>query len=101
MSDRGKVMQWLETCANGCEDGCPYEYKNLIYRVECKADLMIDALELLKESEPIKPYAQGDGSFACDNCGETVGWEELNCGGISIVKYKFCPECGQAVKWDG
>jgi len=52
MADREKVMQWLETCANGCEDGCPYEYKNLVYRVECKADLMSDALELLKEQKP-------------------------------------------------
>ena len=46
-------MQWLEICANGCEDGCPYEYKNLVYRVECKADLMSDALELLKERPDI------------------------------------------------
>lgn len=59
-----------------------------------------DALELLKAQEPVKPYAQGDGSFACDNCGETVGWEEMNCGGISMVKYKYCPECGKEVKWD-
>ena len=51
-------------------------------------------------AESIKPYAEGDGSFACNNCGETVGWEELNCGGISLVKYKYCPECGKAVKWD-
>ena len=51
MTDREKVMQWLKTCANGCEDGCPYEYKNLVYRVECKADLMSDALELLKAEE--------------------------------------------------
>ena len=53
MVDREKVMQWLETCANGCEDGCPYEYKNLVYRVECKADLMSDALELLREQETV------------------------------------------------
>lgn len=52
MADQETVMQWLETCANGCEDGCPYEYKNLVYKVECKADLMSDALELLKEQEP-------------------------------------------------
>lgn len=52
MADREKIMQWLKTCANGCEDGCPYEYKNLVYRVECKADLMRDALTLLKAQEP-------------------------------------------------
>ena len=54
MPDREKVMQWLETCVRGCEGGCPYEYKNLVYRVECKADLMRDALALLKEQEEIK-----------------------------------------------
>lgn len=51
MLDRDKTMQWLETCVSGCEEGCPYEYKNLVYRVECKADLMRDALDLLKEQE--------------------------------------------------
>ena len=56
------------------------------------------AIKYLKES--VKPYAQGDDSFACGNCGETVGWEELNCGGISMVKYKYCPECGRAVRWN-
>ena len=58
------------------------------------------AIHCLEEFEPMKPYAQGDGSFACDNCGETVSREEINCGGISVVKYKYCPECGRKVKWD-
>lgn len=58
------------------------------------------AIHYLKEHEAVKPYAQGDNSFACDNCGETVGWEELNCGGFSIVKYKYCPECGRKVEWE-
>ena len=51
MPNREKVMQWLETCASGCEEGCPYEYENLVYRMECKADLMRDALSMLKEQE--------------------------------------------------
>lgn len=59
-----------------------------------------NALAMLKEQEPVKPDEQGDGSFACGNCGETVGWEEMNCGGLSMVKYKYCPECGKVVKWD-
>ncbi len=58
------------------------------------------AIHNLKESEPVEPDAQGDDSFSCGNCGETVGWEEINCGGISMVKYKYCPECGRAVKWE-
>ncbi len=51
MPDREKVMQWLKTCVSGCEEGCPYEYKNLVCRVECKADLMRDAVAMLKEQE--------------------------------------------------
>lgn len=62
-----------------------------------------DALELLKEQEalkPIKPIYQGDDSYLCDNCGETVGWEEMACCGIDQVKFKYCPGCGRKVKWD-
>lgn len=52
MIDREKVIQWLEACSTGCEEGCPYEYDGLVSKVECKADLMRDALELLKGQEP-------------------------------------------------
>ena len=92
MADREKVMQWLETCANGCEDGCPYEYKNLVYRVECKADLMSDALELLKAQEPVKPIKpRGSASWICGACKIAIG--------TSLI-YRFCPWCGAEVKQD-
>lgn len=77
---------------------CKHTYPDLVF--EGYEAAVRDAITLIREQEPVKPYAEGDGSFACDNCGETVGWEEMNCGGISMVKYKFCPECGRAVKWD-
>lgn len=48
MPDRDKVIRWLEACSTGCEYGCPYEYEGTVVRYECKADLMRDALELLK-----------------------------------------------------
>lgn len=51
MTDREKVIQWLEACSVGCEEGCPYEYDGLVSKVECKADLMRDALELIREQE--------------------------------------------------
>lgn len=92
MADREKVMQWLKTCANGCEDGCPYEYKNLIYRVECKADLMSDALELLKAQESVKPIKpRGSASWICGACKIAIG--------TSLI-YNFCPWCGAEVKQD-
>lgn len=99
MADREKVMQWLETCANGCEDGCPYEYKNLVYRVECKADLMSDAFELLKAQEPVPPVIKQemDGVFSdieniayCGNCDYKLGRLRVN----------YCENCGRAAKWE-
>jgi endogenous inhibitor of DNA gyrase (YacG/DUF329 family) len=50
--------------------------------------------------KPIKPIYQGDDSYLCDNCGEIVGWEEMACCGIDQVKFKYCPGCGKAVKWN-
>jgi hypothetical protein len=58
------------------------------------------ALEALKEQEPVKPVDQGDDSYVCNNCGETVGWEEMACCGIDQVKFKYCPGCGRKVKWE-
>lgn len=102
MADREKVMQWLETCANGCEDGCPYEYKNLVYRVECKADLMSDAFELLKEQESSEwledsdPGQEYGTTWACWKCMHSIHkpfvWNPYNSG------YKYCPHCGAEMK---
>lgn len=93
MTDREKVMQWLKTCANGCKDGCPYEYKNLVYRVECKADLMSDALDLLREQEAVKPKREVNENGQILSCGNCGAW-------FAVQKQKFCHECGKAVKWD-
>ena len=92
MPDRKKVIQWLEACSCGCEDGCPYEYDGLVHHVECKADLMKDALELLKEQEPVEPVEKRNRGFyyACGSCGKPLG----------IVLPSYCQYCGKAVKWD-
>ena len=94
MTDRGKVMQWLETCVGGCEEGCPYEYKNLVYRVECKADLMRDALAILKEQES-KPqrYKEHD-IFHLPFCPNTV------CNAVLDKYWHYCPYCGTKFYWD-
>ena len=88
---------------------------DLIYRLStldrlCRTDKMLSLLgrvlfaiqkmPTVVEKESVRPIEKGDDSYACDRCGETVGWEEMNCGGISMVKYKYCPECGRKVKWD-
>lgn len=100
MPDLEKVIKGLEHCgsADMC-DNCPY----LVKDIENEGDgcqMFADALTLLKAKEPVKAVADGEDSYMCNNCGTVIGWAEWGPGGIEEVKYKFCPECGRAVKWD-
>lgn len=65
------------------------------------AQAIDEICELLKEQEPVEAVADGEDSYMCNNCGTVIGWDEWEPGGIEEVRYKFCPECGRAVKWDG
>ena len=58
-----------------------------------------DAIELLKEQKATEPDTDSEGTCTCGNCGETVGYYPV---GYNKPKKlcKFCPECGQAVKWE-
>ena len=106
MPDREKVIKGLECCRDldltdmGCPDACPYYDDSNECGCCLYTPLMNDAIALLREQEPIAPTETEDGDMLCGNCGETVGWEELSCGGISMDKYKYCPNCGRKVKWD-
>lgn len=81
MIDREKVVQWL-----GDEE--------LFYRD--KGDLhnskkAYEALELLKEQEPIK----------VERHMEETEWNVCgNCGSHVIHKWAYCPYCGKRLKWD-
>lgn len=52
------------------------------------------------EVEKAEPIENGDDSYVCDRCGETVGWEELYVFGIDPIKYKYCLGWGRKVKWE-
>ena len=54
----------------------------------------------LKEQETVRPVADGEDSYRCNNCGTVIGWDAWEPGGVEEVKDKFCPECGRPVKWD-
>ena len=90
---REKVIEGLETALAVSNVVVGTDY------VVVKIGEVKKVLELLKEQETVKPVYHGDNSYICDNCGETVGWEELDVFGIDPVKYKFCPGCGRRVKW--
>ena len=106
--DREKVIRGLECCGDKNKlhcDQCPYDYNGRgNERYECTAELSADALVLLKEQEA-KPMTEYDDGWDCPRCGlKLVGktasgypCDKLNLPDDEIVKY--CPVCGQAVKW--
>lgn len=108
MVDLEKVIKGLEIClkedANMCETNCPYFHQcGAIY--ENNEALMKDVLSLLKAQEQKPPrfvVAYDKIFYACDNCGKSL-LVLINAEGVkSVVNMpKYCPECGQAVKWYG
>lgn len=93
MNERiGKVLNTLDTLRSA--DEMTYTAYSALHDEISLLD------DLLKEQEPVKAVADGEDSYRCNNCGTVIGWAEWEPGGIEEVKYKFCPECGRAVKWD-
>lgn len=100
MKDEGlreKVIKGLECCILRDPDDharcsqCPYESSC----ANCVNRLKMDALELLKEQEPVRPVLARIGNYAAINdytCPE--------CGTDLYHLQKYCDECGRPVKWD-
>ena len=92
MTDRDKVIKGLEHCSeDGCKD-CPYETDCMM--ADGFSELAKDALELLKEQEPVKAekeYSKGNLSWwhVCGSCHAPINPND-----------KYCNECGRRVKWD-
>jgi len=92
MVDREKVIKGLDLCltweVSAC-DSCPYatECEEALVGID-SSPLRRDALELLKEQEPVKP-------IRLENW-----WECPSCGGNIVANMKYCPGCGRSVKWN-
>lgn len=97
MHNRENVIKWLEYCEIGSSDRC-YETECPYYGKGCTESLKNDILAMLKEQKAVEPETDSEGTCSCGNCGETVGWFPVGCS-IPNKLCKFCPECGQAVKW--
>lgn len=91
MADREKVIKGLEYCIGHhlCL-GCGYYDPN---NARCQKDLMRDALELLKEQEPIRPILARIGNYDAIN-----DYTCPVCGTDLYHLQKYCDECGRAVK---
>jgi protein-arginine kinase activator protein McsA len=100
MTDREKVIKWLEECQKPectCKN-CPYylvvdeSAMDEAVLEHCTDQLMRDALTLLREQTRWVEETDRRNHYHCESCGYTAG--------IVARTYKYCPECGRAVKWD-
>lgn len=93
MPDREKVIRGLECCYSlfVCPE-CPYYGTG----EECDRDqLMLDALALLREQEPVEPEK---GVWlhptSLDCCCSVCGRQPEHEPGESVPLYPYCPDCG-------
>ena len=101
MADREKVIVGLEHCDRlGCSM-CPYKPGGYS-PMDCRIQLMRDALELLKEQEAVKPVLdeQTGRIWLCGKCGSYVGFEDNDPHDPNEFD-KYCRECGRPVLWEG
>lgn len=87
MSDREKVIGHLYDCLAASKP------ENLWVFV--RKDIVGDALNLLKEQEPIRPILARIGNYEAIN-----DYTCPVCGTDLYHLQKYCDECGRAVKWD-
>lgn len=94
MNDIEKVIKGLTICYEPpakCED-CPYH--DLPDEQSCNDALCLDALELLKQQEPMTVRFTTS-TIRCPKCGK-----QITSRGAIHREIKFCWKCGQAVKWE-
>ena len=93
MAELEKVIVGIEHCDRlGCSM-CPYKPGGYT-PMNCRIQLMRDALELLKEQQEKEQHRK-------------VVWDEKiqehkcpKCGAIVWREDRYCSKCGQAVKWE-
>lgn len=75
---------------------CPYGP----YSSDCVESLHRDVERMLKAQEPVEPVVDID-IWKCGKCGHTLEHQELLGDNVLFhEQYNYCPNCGQAVKWD-
>ena len=103
MIDREKVIKGLECHAEvNCVE-CPY--RDGWRTCPFGETLLADAIDLLKEQEPLEPtrveVEQAGPLYYrcyCKKCGHRVG--NMMNNRVADVHENFCSRCGRAVKWE-
>ena len=99
MPDMEKVIVGIEHCDRlGCSM-CPYKPGGYT-PMDCRIQLMRDALALLKEQEAVKPYIDID-EAKCPICKVKLTRQELLGDDVLYEDFfDYCPHCGRKVKWE-
>jgi len=100
MAELEKVIEGLKHCTHEnilyAEDGC----NNCPYFTDveddCVTQIQFDALQLLKEQEPVKPIDETYWNHTYGRCGHC----RAPLPALEGLKSKFCWMCGKAVKWN-
>ena len=103
MADALEVIDALSVCSDQrnpagyrftSENECPYFKYKFDDGPGCVTRLIRDAMDLLKEQEPVEPVIGGNQNscwyFICSRCQLAIDKGD-----------KYCRHCGRAVKWDG
>ena len=84
-----EAIMWMET-----ERDCVVEPQELIDAF----DMAISALEKQIPKKPIVPVD----TWLCPSCNESVEYQQkLGDNVLYHGQYDFCPNCGQAIYWEG
>lgn len=95
-----EIAEYFRECRNNASFASKAE--NHFWELQNAAS---EVAELLKAQEPKPPRLAVTFDkifYACDKCGKSL-LVVLNAEGVKGVANmpKYCPACGQAVKWDG
>lgn len=106
MAELQNVIEGLEYCTGPMAKCgyCPYHSGDEMPNSLDDCGILKDAIELLKEQEPIKPTLSVD-TWICSKCGHTLESQELiddkeNPQVLIHEQYEYCPCCGRKVNWD-
>lgn len=84
------------------DESIKFAKENVLVYTSEMAEFKVLAIEALEKQIPKSPDYEGDGyadgelvydTWICPSCGERYE--------VYYDDYKYCPECGQAIDWEG
>lgn len=98
---KGVIIQTLEAAK---KEAARQDMK-FVYGLETAIQILrnaepLDFSEAMSSATPKKPILRNNAQYQCEinecpTCGHIVEGEE------SGEKFRYCPQCGQAIDWDG